>query len=78
MSANKTEILTNGERTKHIVTFGDTGDYIISVSRADGSEITEADLKNSMKITQNNAPFELRYYKAPAHGASDSEKTGGS
>lgn len=74
MSANKTEILTNGERTKHIVTFGDTGDYIISVSRADGSEITEADLKNSMKITQNNAPFELRYYKAPAHGASDSEK----
>lgn len=70
----KTEIFTDSERTNHLISFGEYCDYILSVSRADGSEISADELKNSMKIKKGNAVYDLRYYSAPGHDASDDMK----
>ena len=74
LGSAQTEIFTNGERTSHIVTFGDSCDYILSVSRADGKDISADDIKNHMSIKCGNAPYGLRYYTAPEKDASDTEK----
>ena len=71
----KTEIFTNNERTSHLVSFGKQTDYILSVSRADGKELSEAELKRIMSVTQGGSDFGLNYYNAPGHNASDAEKT---
>lgn len=70
----KTEIFTNSERTSHIITFGDANDYILSISRADGSEISEADIKSGMKLSRGGSEYGLRYYTKPEHTADDSAK----
>lgn len=70
----KTEILTNTDRTSHLVSFGDASDYILSVSRSDGSEISEADIKKCMTVKQGGTEYELRYYTAPGHDATDAQK----
>lgn len=69
-----TEILTNNERTSHLVNFGESCDYILSVSRADGSDFVEEHIKEHMTVKKDNAAYELRYYVAPANDASDEEK----
>ena len=71
----KTEIFTNNERTSHLISFGKQTDYILSVSRADGKELSEAELKRIMSVTQGGSDFGLNYYNAPGHNASDAEKT---
>ncbi len=68
----ETEIITNAERTKHIVTFGEQCDYMLSVSRSDGGDVS--DIRNCMKVTKDGAAYGLNYYTAPATGASDAEK----
>lgn len=69
-----TEILTNGERTRHLVKFGDVSDYILSISRADGSAISAEDIKNHMSVKHGNTAYELRYYANPGRNASDGQK----
>ena len=70
----QTEIFTNNERTSHLVNFGESCDYILSVSRADGSEISADELKKHMSVTKGGAAYELKYYTAPGRNASDNEK----
>lgn len=72
--SGNTEIFTNNERTSHFVTFGDSCDYIISKSRADGTALTAEEIKQVMSVRQGGAAYELSYYTAPADGASDDEK----
>ena len=69
-----TQIFTNAERTSHLVQFADTENYILTISRADGTEITDAALKAAMTVKQNGNPYPLQYYTAPGAGASDQEK----
>ena len=71
----KTEIITNAERNKHIVSFGERSDYILSVSRTDGKDIVQDDIKKSLTVTKNGENYDLRYYTAPPHNADDSTKT---
>lgn len=73
--SGKTEIFTNNERTSHLISFGRQTDYILSVSRADGKELSEAELKKDMSVKQGGSDFGLNYYNAPDHSASDAEKT---
>ena len=70
----QTEIITDTDRKKHLVSFGEESDYILSVSRADGGDITAEDMKKAMSVTHDGNPYELRYYTAPEKGASDAEK----
>ncbi len=70
----RTEIFTNTERTSHLVSFGDVSDYILSISRADGSEISESDLRGHLSLKQGDSAYELRYYTNPGHGAADIRK----
>lgn len=72
--SGNTEIFTNNERTSHLVTFGDSCDYIISISRADGTALAAEEIKQVMSVRQGGAAYELSYYTAPADGASDDEK----
>ena len=69
-----TEVFTNSERTSHLVRFGNPCDYILSISRADGSELSADDLKKCMSVKQGGSLYELRYYVAPAHNAADEQK----
>ena len=69
-----TEIFTNTDRTSHLVSFGDTSDYILSISRSDSSEISEADIKKHMTVKYGDTAYELRYYTAPGHDATDNQK----
>ncbi len=70
----QTQILTNHERTCHLVTFGDACDYILSISRADGAALTQIDLERVMTVKQGGNAYALRYYTAPGGNATDAEK----
>lgn len=74
LNGTETEIFTNNERTSHLVSFGEACDYILAVSRADGKEISETDIKTGMKIRQGGREYGLNFYQAPAHNADDSQK----
>lgn len=71
---SETEVFTNTERTSHLVNFGENCDYILSVSRADGSEISADELKKHMSVTKGGAAYALKYYTAPDRNASDNVK----
>lgn len=71
----KSEVFTNNDRTNHLITFGETSDYILSISPAESDTKLSADeLKKSMTVKQNGSLYELRYYTAPNHNASDKDK----
>lgn len=73
----ETTIVTNDTRDKHLVKFGEAEDYIMSVSRADGTEITEAEIKGAMtmKNASTGEKYPLIYYVSPGNHATDAEKT---
>ncbi len=74
MSAiNPTQVSTNSERTHHLVQFGETANYILTISSVDGSELTKGYLENHMTVKQNGSLYPLTYYVAPGEGASDEE-----
>ncbi len=68
-----TEVYTNNERTSHLVKFGETANYILTISAVDGSELTKEYLENHMTVKQNGSLYPLTYYVAPGEGASDEE-----
>lgn len=70
----QTEIFTNCERTSHLVSFGEACDYILSVSRSDGAELSAGELKKYMSVKQGGSAYELRYYTAPERNATDEQK----
>lgn len=72
--AAPTEILTNSERTNHLVKFGTERDYILTVSAVDGRELTSGYLQAHMSIKQGTSLYPLSYYTAPGEGATDEEK----
>lgn len=72
--ALNTEIYTNTERTSHLIKFGEACDYILTVSRVDGSDLTVQDLQACMTVKKGNAVYPLSYYIAPPHNASDDVK----
>lgn len=74
LQESATEIISNSDRTSHFVRFGDSCDYILSVSRADGKDLTEKDVKKALSVKQGSDSYELRYYEKPEHDASDEEK----
>lgn len=74
MNSARTEIFTNNERTSHLVNFGEACDYILSISRADGSELSLSDIKEHMCVKQGGTAYELRYYTAPEKDATDEQK----
>lgn len=74
LQENVTEIITNSDRTSHLVIFGENSDYILSVSRADGKDLTEEDVKKALSVKQGSDSYGLRFYEKPEHDASDDEK----
>lgn len=60
-----TEVVTNQEQTAHVVTFGaPSGDYILTVSRADGAALGPG-FKGSLSVWNNGEAYALNYYEAP-------------
>ncbi|GEM_PF-662211 len=55
-------ISTNAEGTVHLVQFADTGDYIMTISRADGTGITAEYLKSHIKVSHGSNPYTLKFY----------------
>lgn len=55
-------ISTNAEGTVHLVQFADTGDYIMTISRADGADITAEYLKNHINVSHGSKPYTLKFY----------------
>lgn len=55
-------ISTNTEGTVHLVQFTDTGDYILTISRADGTDITAEYLKNHINVSHGSEPYTLKFY----------------
>lgn len=74
LQENVTEIITNSDRTSHLVIFGENSDYILSVSRADGKDLTEEDVKKALSVKQGSDSYGLRFYEKPEHDASDDER----
>lgn len=74
LAGAQTEIFTNNERTRHLISFGDANDYILSISRSDGSEISAEDLKKCMTVHHGGSAYELNYYENPGHDATDEQK----
>ncbi|MCQ1530283.1 S-layer homology domain-containing protein [Lutispora saccharofermentans] len=74
LAATPTQIYANEQRTSHLVQFGDADDYILTVSRADGEELTGDYLQEHMTVKQNGSLYPLKYYTAPGAGATDTEK----
>ena len=46
----------------HLVQFTDTGDYILTISRADGTDITAEYLKNHINVSHGSEPYTLKFY----------------
>ncbi|NMA94047.1 MAG: hypothetical protein GX975_05240, partial [Clostridiales bacterium] len=69
-----TQISTNYEMTRHLVQFGTACDYILVVARKDGSELSEAEMKQCMSATKGGASYPLYYYESPGQNASNKEK----
>lgn len=72
--AAATQIFTNEVRSSHLVQFADTANYILTISRADGTQITDTALKAAMTVKQNGNLYPLQYYTAPGADATDQEK----
>ncbi len=71
----KTEIITNVQRTQHLVSFGEKCDYILSISLADGSDLSAEEIKKAMSVKKDGSPYDLRYYIAPGRNATNEQKT---
>lgn len=55
-------ISTNTEGTVHLVQFTDAGDYIMTISRADGADVTAEYLKDHISASHGLNPYTLKFY----------------
>ncbi|MDR3121032.1 MAG: hypothetical protein LBU58_06840, partial [Clostridiales bacterium] len=60
-----TNIISNPEQSSHVITFGEpSGDYILTVSRADGQALSP-DFAGVAKMWNNGAAYPLSFYQKP-------------
>lgn len=75
LASSDPSVYSNANHTDHRVDLGASGDYLLMVSRTDGTPVTEAALKNAMRVSLNGSAYPLSYYVSPGEDATDAAKT---